>query len=110
VIKISDWCELQAFSPNLKYIVSIGTQHDMMVNVWNWKTNIKVASNKVASKVKLATICTLCTYFVSYFRRLLLLIAYLILADLSRYLSFSFACILIPNCCLQMFCAYLQIR
>lgn len=42
---------LQAFSPNLKYIVSIGTQHDMMVNVWNWRTGNKVASNKVSSKV-----------------------------------------------------------
>ena len=41
----------QAFSPNLKYIVSIGTQHDMMVNVWNWRTGSKVASNKVSSKV-----------------------------------------------------------
>lgn len=26
-----------AFSPNGKYIVSVGYQHDMMVNVWNWK-------------------------------------------------------------------------
>lgn len=39
-------CELQehkygiacvAFSPNGKYIVSVGYQHDMVVNVWNWK-------------------------------------------------------------------------
>ncbi|XP_052275032.1 mitogen-activated protein kinase-binding protein 1-like isoform X2 [Dreissena polymorpha] len=39
------------FSPNLKYIVSIGTQHDMQVCVWNWRTGSKVASNKVSSKV-----------------------------------------------------------
>lgn len=26
-----------AFSPNGKYIVSVGYQHDMVVNVWNWK-------------------------------------------------------------------------
>lgn len=26
-----------SFSPNGKYIVSVGYQHDMMVNVWNWK-------------------------------------------------------------------------
>lgn len=25
------------FSPNGKYVVSVGYQHDMMVNVWNWK-------------------------------------------------------------------------
>lgn len=42
---------LQDFSPNLKYIVSIGSQHDMAINVYNWKTNSKVASNKVATKV-----------------------------------------------------------
>lgn len=26
-----------AFSPNSKYIVSVGYQHDMIVNVWAWK-------------------------------------------------------------------------
>ncbi|CAH1791399.1 unnamed protein product [Owenia fusiformis] len=41
-----------AFSPNLRYIVSIGTQHDMGVNVFEWKVNRKVCSNKVSSKVK----------------------------------------------------------
>uniref|UniRef100_T1IQM5 MABP1/WDR62 second WD40 domain-containing protein n=1 Tax=Strigamia maritima TaxID=126957 RepID=T1IQM5_STRMM len=41
-----------AFSPNLKYVVSVGSQHDMIVNVWDWRNNIKVASNKVSSKVK----------------------------------------------------------
>lgn len=43
---------VQAFAPNLKYILSVGTEHDMMVNVWNWKNSIKVASNKVSSKVQ----------------------------------------------------------
>ncbi|KAK3792309.1 hypothetical protein RRG08_007385 [Elysia crispata] len=40
-----------AFSPNSKEVVSVGTQHDMMINVWNWRTGVKVASNKVSSKV-----------------------------------------------------------
>ncbi|XP_076464740.1 uncharacterized protein LOC143296598 [Babylonia areolata] len=40
-----------AFSPNLKFIVSIGSQHDMVVNLWNWRTGNKLASNKVSSKV-----------------------------------------------------------
>ena len=53
---------LQAFSPNLKYIVSVGTQHDMMVNVWNWKTNAKVASNKIASNVSIITSCVIWRY------------------------------------------------
>lgn len=26
-----------AFSPNGKYIVSVGSQHDMSVNLWAWK-------------------------------------------------------------------------
>ena len=36
-MKLSAQLYLQAFSPNLKYFVSVGYQHDMMVNVWNWK-------------------------------------------------------------------------
>lgn len=28
-----------AFSPSSKYIVSVGYQHDMIVNVWSWKVN-----------------------------------------------------------------------
>jgi len=48
---VFDFC-VQAFAPNLKYILSVGTEHDMMVNVWNWKNAIKVASNKVSSKVQ----------------------------------------------------------
>lgn len=33
-----------AFSPNSKYIVSVGYQHDMIVNVWAWKvtSNIQI--------------------------------------------------------------------
>ena len=26
-----------AFSPNMKHIVSMGYQHDMVLNVWDWK-------------------------------------------------------------------------
>lgn len=44
---------MQAFSPNLKYVVSVGTHHDMVVNVWDWRNNVKVASNKVSAKVRL---------------------------------------------------------
>ena len=42
-----------AFSPNNKYLVSIGTQHDMVTNVWNWRQGSKVASNKISNKVSL---------------------------------------------------------
>lgn len=29
--------KFQAFSPNMKYVVSVGFQHDMLVNIWNWR-------------------------------------------------------------------------
>ena len=28
-----------AFSPSAKYIVTVGYQHDMIVNVWAWKVS-----------------------------------------------------------------------
>lgn len=40
-----------AFSPTGKYLVSVGSQHDMIVNVFDWKLNLKIASNKVSAKV-----------------------------------------------------------
>lgn len=40
-----------AFSPTGKYLVSVGSQHDMIVNVFDWKQNLKIASNKVSAKV-----------------------------------------------------------
>ncbi|CAI9729696.1 mitogen-activated protein kinase-binding protein 1-like isoform X3 [Octopus vulgaris] len=54
-----------AYSPNMKYIVSMGTQHDMIVNVWNWKTNNKVASNKISSKVSAVAFSSDGSYFVT---------------------------------------------
>ncbi|XP_056630117.1 mitogen-activated protein kinase-binding protein 1 isoform X3 [Diorhabda sublineata] len=54
-----------AFSPTGKYVVSIGTQHDMIVNVWDWKNNIKVASNKVSTKVKAIAFAENGSYFVT---------------------------------------------
>lgn len=57
--------DLKAFSPSNKYVVSIGTQHDMIVNVWDWKNNIKVASNKVSTKVKAVSFAENGSYFVT---------------------------------------------
>ncbi len=39
-----------AFSANSKYIVSVGYQHDMIVNVWAWKvtSNIHIQLWKMA--------------------------------------------------------------
>nr|XP_022905625.1 uncharacterized protein LOC111417532 isoform X2 [Onthophagus taurus] len=54
-----------AFSPSNKFVVSIGTQHDMIVNVWDWRNNVKVASNKVSMKVKALAFAENGSYFVT---------------------------------------------
>uniref|UniRef100_A0A8C8BTT8 Mitogen-activated protein kinase binding protein 1 n=1 Tax=Oncorhynchus tshawytscha TaxID=74940 RepID=A0A8C8BTT8_ONCTS len=54
-----------AFSPNSKYIVSVGYQHDMIINVWAWKKNIVVAANKVSSKVTAVSFSDDSNYFVT---------------------------------------------
>ena len=33
----TDLFAVQAFSPSMKYLVSVGYQHDMHIHVWNWK-------------------------------------------------------------------------
>jgi len=40
------------FTSNNHYVVSIGAEHDMTVNVWDWKNNCKVATNKISFHVK----------------------------------------------------------
>eukprot|EP00092_Neocalanus_flemingeri_P025169 GFUD01027295.1.p1 GENE.GFUD01027295.1~~GFUD01027295.1.p1 ORF type:complete len:1347 (-),score=391.76 GFUD01027295.1:88-4128(-) len=54
-----------AFSPKKKYIVSVGTQHDMIVNVWEWRSGTKVASNKVSAKVEAVSFAENGSYFVT---------------------------------------------
>ncbi|XP_051723253.1 mitogen-activated protein kinase-binding protein 1 isoform X2 [Ctenopharyngodon idella] len=54
-----------AFSSNSKYIVSVGYQHDMIVNVWAWKKNVVVAANKVSSKVMAVSFSDDSSYFVT---------------------------------------------
>jgi WD40 repeat protein len=49
----------------MRYIVSVGTQHDMIVNVWDWKVGVKVASNKVSAKVKAVAFSENGSYFVT---------------------------------------------
>lgn len=55
----------QAFSPNGKYLVSVGSQNDMIVNVFDWKSNIKIASNKVSAKVVAVSFSADGNYFVT---------------------------------------------
>jgi WD40 repeat protein len=54
-----------AFAPNGKYVVSVGSQQDMIVNVWDWHNNIKVASNKISTKVKAISFAENGNYFVT---------------------------------------------
>lgn len=66
-LKSNIFCFLyfQAFSPNSKYVVSVGSQHDMLVYVWDWRNNHVVASNKVAVKVKAISFSQNGDYFVT---------------------------------------------
>lgn len=36
-----------AFSPNMKHIVSMGYQHDMVLNVWDWKVRTQQICGRV---------------------------------------------------------------
>ncbi|KAI9282726.1 WD40-repeat-containing domain protein [Sporodiniella umbellata] len=40
-----------SFSPNMRYLVSVGFQHDGYLYVWDWKKGVKLAGNKVTSRV-----------------------------------------------------------
>ncbi|XP_055837405.1 uncharacterized protein LOC129905836 isoform X3 [Episyrphus balteatus] len=54
-----------AFSPTGKYLVSVGSQLDMIVNVFDWKSNLKMASNKVSAKVSAVSFSEDGSYFVT---------------------------------------------
>ncbi|XP_033150892.1 mitogen-activated protein kinase-binding protein 1 isoform X2 [Drosophila busckii] len=54
-----------AFSPTGKYLVSVGSQHDMIVNVFDWRANLKMASNKISSRVAAVCFAEDGSYFVT---------------------------------------------
>ena len=64
-MRINIFFFLQAFSPVQNYVVSVGSQHDMIVNVWDWKAGVKIASNKFSSKVKAVSFAENGSYFVT---------------------------------------------
>lgn len=45
--------------------MSVGSQHDMIVNVFDWRQNLKIASNKVSAKVVAVSFSEDGTYFVT---------------------------------------------
>jgi WD40 repeat protein len=54
-----------SFSPNMRYLVSIGFQHDGYLYVWDWKKGIKLAGNKVTSRVNAVSFSKDGSYFVT---------------------------------------------
>ncbi|KAJ3130055.1 hypothetical protein HK098_006767 [Nowakowskiella sp. JEL0407] len=54
-----------AFSPNSRYLVSLGFQHDGHIFVWNWKTGVKVSTNRITVKVNALTFDDQGTFFVT---------------------------------------------
>ncbi|KAI9245948.1 hypothetical protein EDC94DRAFT_627884 [Helicostylum pulchrum] len=54
-----------SFSPNMRYLVSIGFQHDGYLYVWDWKKGMKLAGNKVTSKVNAVSFSKDGSYFVT---------------------------------------------
>lgn len=45
--------------------MSVGSQHDNIVNVFDWKSNLKIASNKVSAKVVAVSFSEDGNYFVT---------------------------------------------
>ncbi|KAI8992303.1 hypothetical protein BDB01DRAFT_832616 [Pilobolus umbonatus] len=54
-----------SFSPNMRYLVSIGFQHDGYLYVWDWKKGAKLAGNKVTSRVNAVSFSKDGSYFVT---------------------------------------------
>ncbi|KAI9296292.1 WD40 repeat-like protein [Neoconidiobolus thromboides FSU 785] len=39
------------FTPDSKSLISLGYQHDGVLNIWNWRQGLKIASNRITAKV-----------------------------------------------------------
>jgi WD40 repeat protein len=40
-----------SFIKNSNYLISVGNQHDKSIVVWNWKTKLKLAENRLTNQV-----------------------------------------------------------
>ena len=71
-----------SFSPDTNYVISVilkvstpghcnlltdqvGTEHDMVVNVWDWRNSVRVASNKMSFNVTAISIARDGSHFVA---------------------------------------------
>ncbi|KAJ1917689.1 hypothetical protein H4219_003056 [Mycoemilia scoparia] len=53
------------FTPNKRFLISLGYQQDGYIYVWNWKTGAKVSSNKVSARVEALWVSPDSSYFVT---------------------------------------------
>ncbi|KAJ3415619.1 hypothetical protein HDV05_004495 [Chytridiales sp. JEL 0842] len=53
------------FTPNMKYVVSVGYQHDGFVYVWNWRNGQKLACNRISAKIHSLCLDDSGTFFVT---------------------------------------------
>ncbi len=63
--KFSIQCVGFLYNPELVLAVSIGSMHDMDVNVWNVKAKMKVSSNKIAQRIQGISFAENGEYFVT---------------------------------------------
>ena len=49
----------------MKSTNQVGTEHDMVVNVWDWRNNVRLASNKMSFNVTAISFARDGTYFVA---------------------------------------------
>lgn len=50
----------------IKYLVTVGFQHDASLYVWDWKAGTAVAGNKITTKVYSVSFMTLCLVLLFY--------------------------------------------
>ncbi len=53
------------FSPNGRWLVSVGSQYDLMIYVWDWRSRTQLASNRVTSKIAAVSFSPDSSFFVT---------------------------------------------
>ena len=51
-----------AFSPNAKYVISVGFQHDNVINVWDWKVIIFIRVYCLILRLEFQILIVSCKY------------------------------------------------
>lgn len=54
-----------SFSTNNQFLVSVGSQQDMIVCIWDWQRQLKIAAHKVATKIRAVSFSHDSSYFVT---------------------------------------------